>query len=70
MRHCGGGLQNRLRVEKIDTITRLLDRIVHDASCMDRFVLGLSVNVSAMFRDPGFFRAMRTHVFPLLRAWP
>ena len=37
---------------------------------MDRFVLGLSVNVSAMFRDPGFFRAMRTHVFPLLRTWP
>ena len=61
---------NRLRAEKIDTITCLLDRIVHDASCMDRFVLGLSVNVSAMFRDPGFFRAMRTHVFPELRTRP
>jgi len=63
-------IENRLRVEKVETITRLLDRVLHDASCMDRFVLGLSVNVSAMFRDPGFFRAMREHVFPLLRAWP
>jgi chemotaxis protein methyltransferase CheR len=63
-------IANRLRVEKVDTITGLLDKILHDASCMDRFVLGLSVNVSAMFRDPGFFRAMRTHVFPLLRTWP
>jgi chemotaxis protein methyltransferase CheR len=63
-------IQNRLRVEKVDTITRLLDRILHDPFCMDRFVLGLSVNVSAMFRDPSFFRAMRTHVFPLLRTWP
>jgi hypothetical protein len=63
-------IENRLRVEKVDTITRLLDKILHDASCMDRFVLGLSVNVSAMFRDPGFFRAMRTQVFPLLRTWP
>jgi chemotaxis protein methyltransferase CheR len=63
-------IQNRLRVEKVDTITRLLDKILHDASCMDRFVLGLSVNVSSMFRDPGFFRAMRQHVFPLLRTWP
>jgi chemotaxis protein methyltransferase CheR len=63
-------IANRLRVEKVDTITGLLDKILHDASCMDRFVLGLSVNVSAMFRDPGFFRAMRKHVFPLLRTWP
>jgi chemotaxis protein methyltransferase CheR len=63
-------IANRLKAEKIDTITCLLDRIVHDASCMDRFVLGLSVSVSAMFRDPGFFRAMRNHVFPLLRTWP
>jgi chemotaxis protein methyltransferase CheR len=63
-------IENRLRVEKVETITRLLDKVLHDGSCMDRFVLGLSVNVSAMFRDPGFFRAMRTHVFPLLRTWP
>jgi chemotaxis protein methyltransferase CheR len=63
-------IENRLRVEKVETIARLLDKVLHDGSCMDRFVLGLSVNVSAMFRDPGFFRAMRTHVFPLLRTWP
>lgn len=63
-------IQNRLRIEKVDTIMRLLDKILHDASCMDRFVAGLSVNVSAMFRDPGFFRALRAQVFPLLRTWP
>lgn len=63
-------IQNRLRAEKVDTVTRLLDKIVHDASCMDRFVRGLSVNVSAMFRDPGFFQALRAQVFPLLRTWP
>jgi len=63
-------IQNRLRAEKVDTMTRLLDRVVHDASCMDRLVVGLSVNVSTMFRDPGFFRALREQVFPLLRTWP
>ena len=63
-------IQNRLIVEKVDTITRLLDKILHDGSCMDRFVLGLSVNVSAMFRDPGFFRTLREQVFPRLRTWP
>ena len=63
-------IQNRLRAERVDTITRLLDRIVHDAACMDRLVVGLSVNVSTMFRDPAFFRALREQVFPLLRTWP
>jgi chemotaxis protein methyltransferase CheR len=61
---------NRLRAENVDTITRLLEKMLHEASCMDRFVLGLSVNVSAMFRDPGFFRALRQSVFPRLRTWP
>src|SRR6267378_1452134 len=63
-------IQNRLILEKVDTITRLLDKILHDESCMDRFVLGLSVNVSAMFRDPGFFRVLREQVLPLLRTSP
>lgn len=63
-------IQNRLRAEKIDTITRLLDTIIHDASCMDRLIAGLSVNVSEMFRDPGFFRTLRAQALPLLRTWP
>jgi chemotaxis protein methyltransferase CheR len=63
-------IQNQMRVEKVDTITRLLDKILHDASCMERFVMGLLVTVSAMFRDPGFFRALREQVFPPLRARP
>jgi chemotaxis protein methyltransferase CheR len=63
-------IQNRLRAEKIDTITHLLDRVVHDPSCMDRLIAGLSVHVSAMFRDPGFFRALRAKALPLLRTWP
>ena len=63
-------IQNRLRAEKADTMTCLLARAVHDASCMDRLVAGLSVNVSTMFRHPHFFRALREQVFPLLRTWP
>jgi chemotaxis protein methyltransferase CheR len=63
-------IQSRLRAEKVETITRLLDKVVHDASCMDRFVRGLAVNVSTMFRDPAFFQSLRTQVVPLLRTWP
>jgi chemotaxis protein methyltransferase CheR len=37
---------------------------------MERLLLDLSVNVTAMFRDPLFYVAFRTKVIPLLRTYP
>ena len=37
---------------------------------MERLLLDLSINVTAMFRDPTFFRAFRELVVPLLRTYP
>jgi chemotaxis protein methyltransferase CheR len=37
---------------------------------MDRLLRDLSINVTEMFRDPSFHRALRGHVFPLLRTYP
>ena len=43
---------------------------MHDVDAMERLLLMLSVNVTAMYRDPTFFRAFRERVVPLLRAHP
>jgi chemotaxis protein methyltransferase CheR len=37
---------------------------------MERLLLDLSINVTSMFRDPGFFLAFRQHVVPALRTYP
>ena len=37
---------------------------------MDRLLRDLSINVTEMFRDPSFYRALRERVFPLLRTHP
>ena len=37
---------------------------------MERLLLDLSINVTAMFRDPGFYRAFRQTVVPMLRTYP
>ena len=37
---------------------------------MERLLLDLSVNVTAMFRDPSFYKAFRETVVPLLRTYP
>ena len=67
-------LRRRVRAaveaEGVATVSGLLEKVFHDASCLERVLLGLSVNVSAMFRDPRFFLAFRRHAIPLLRTYP
>jgi chemotaxis protein methyltransferase CheR len=59
-----------MREEQLSTISGLQERVLHDASAWDRFLRGISVNVSAMFRDPHFFLAFRRVAIPLLRTYP
>jgi chemotaxis protein methyltransferase CheR len=59
-----------MRDEQRSTISGLQERVLHDASAWDRFLQGISVNVSAMFRDPHFFLAFRRLAIPLLRTYP
>jgi chemotaxis protein methyltransferase CheR len=61
---------NAVRSEGLPTISSLQERVLHDPACLDRFVLGLSVNVTSMFRDPEFYVAFREKVVPLLRTYP
>ena len=56
--------------EKLDTVSAFQDRLLHDFSCLDRFLLGLSVHATAMFRDPSFYLTFRKRVVPLLRTYP
>src|SRR5688572_9766476 len=63
-------IRSALEAEGLTTVSGLLDRTLHDRGCLERLLLTLSVNVSAMFRDPGFFRAFRQHAVPLLRTYP
>src|SRR5688572_24318258 len=59
-----------LRGEKLETVSAFQDRILHSAACLDRFLLGLSVHATAMFRDPSFYATFRFRVVPLLRTYP
>ena len=63
-------LWRRADLERVTTISRLQERLLHDRACMERLLLDLSINVTAMFRDPTFFLAFRHTVVPLLRTYP
>jgi chemotaxis protein methyltransferase CheR len=63
-------LWRRAYGEKVETLSALQDKVLHDPAVMERLLLDLSINVTAMFRDPTFFQSFREKVVPLLRTYP
>jgi chemotaxis protein methyltransferase CheR len=63
-------LWKRVEAERLNSISELQALVLHDTSAMERLLLDLSVSVTAMFRDPGFYQAFRDDVVPLLRTYP
>ena len=63
-------LWKRVEAEALANLSELQARVLHDTDAMERLLLDLSVNVTAMFRDPLFYVAFRTQVIPLLRTYP
>ena len=63
-------LWKRVEAEQLTNISELQSRVLHDQDAMERLLLDLSVNVTAMFRDPQFYVTFRSAVIPLLRTYP
>ena len=60
----------RVYAEGLSTVSGLQEKVLHDSGCMERLLLDLSINTTAMFRDPTFYLAFRRKVVPVLRTYP
>jgi chemotaxis protein methyltransferase CheR len=63
-------LWKRIDAEHLSSVSALQALVLHDTSAMERLLLDLSISVTAMFRDPGFYQVFRTDVVPMLRTYP
>jgi chemotaxis protein methyltransferase CheR len=67
-------LRRRLRAAmarfECRTLSQLQDKVVNDSAIFPALLDFLTVQVSEMFRDPAYFRALREQVVPLLRTYP
>ncbi|MBN9120706.1 MAG: protein-glutamate O-methyltransferase CheR [Planctomycetes bacterium] len=52
------------------TLSQLQDRVLHDPAVLPELLSYLTVQVSELFRDPPYFRAIRERVVPHLRTYP
>src|SRR5713226_5725903 len=59
----------RVYAERLTTISALTERLLYEPATMERLLLDLSINVTAMFRDPTFYVAFREKVVQMLRTY-
>ncbi len=57
-------------MDKFPSFAELRYRVKSDAVYLKRFVEGLTVNVTEMFRDPLFYKTLRTDILSTLTAKP
>ncbi|MFL6600283.1 MAG: CheR family methyltransferase [Steroidobacteraceae bacterium] len=73
-RYAPASLKRRLTAAlarfRCQTFSQLQDKVLHEAESFPALLDFLTVPVSEMFRDPGYFRALRQSVIPVLRTYP
>lgn len=52
------------------TLSQLQSRVLHEPEVFSRMLRYFTVQVSEMYRDPSYFKAVREHVVPVLRTYP
>lgn len=60
----------RMKVERLPTITALLEKVLHEQGFLEKLLNDLSIRMTEMYRDPSFFAAFRNEVVPMLRDLP
>lgn len=72
--YAGASLKRRLRTALgrfgCASLSQLQDKALNDPATFPALLDFLTVQVSEMFRDPAYFRALRERVVPLLRTYP
>ena len=73
-RYAAASLKRRLTVAmnrfNCETFSELQNQVLHDPAMFPALLDFLTVPVSEMFRDPGYFRSLRETVIPFLRTYP
>jgi len=59
-----------LAASPFESLAKAQASVLGDTRVFRSLLEGITINVTEMFRDPAFFRALREHVIPSLRQYP
>jgi len=63
-------IEQRLGRSNLPNISTMQHKILYDKKFFETMFLDLSINVTEMFRDPLFYKALRKTVLPILKTYP
>ena len=61
---------NRLNLSGMGNISDMIHEVLINHKLVDQLLMDLSINVTEMFRDPSFYKAVREQVVPVLKTYP
>ena len=68
--HIRRRIKNRMVMSGLDNIAQMQSKILNDNLFAANFLQDLSITVTEMFRDPGFYKSLRENVIPILKTYP
>jgi chemotaxis protein methyltransferase CheR len=63
-------IMNRMTMSGMQDISQMQSMVLNDETFASRLLQDLSITVTEMFRDPGFYRSLRENVVPILKTYP
>ena len=68
--HVKRRILHRLANSGLKSISEIQGQVLHNKDCFESLIRDLSINVTEMYRDPGFYKIVRDEVIPILRTYP
>ncbi len=68
--HIKRRIVHRISSSGLKSVSELQHKVLHEKPFIDLVLQDLSINVTQMFRDPDFYKAVRNEVVSLLKTYP
>ena len=68
--HIRRRITNRMAMSGLEDISQMQSKILNDKIFAASLLQDMSITVTEMFRDPGFYKSLRENVIPVLKTYP
>lgn len=68
--HIRRRIMSRMAMTEYEYVSQMQAKVLNDESFASELMQDLSITVTEMFRDPGFYKSLREKVIPILKTYP
>ena len=61
---------HRMSTSRFNSISEMQNKVLNDEIFFEQILKDFSINVTEMFRDPGFYSKFREDIIPILKTYP